>query len=128
MRLTSATIVGGTSAVSTLAERALNLLGVKTTRLSAPTGGRPRPLWRPAALAAGMTGPPWLASGSNWPDAVSAGPAAAMSKGVLLLVAPVTLAASPASQAWLAAHPSKVIVAIGGPDVVSASDVASAHA
>ncbi len=72
-------------------------------------------------------GPPWLASGLNWPDAVSAGPAAAASKGVLLLVAPTTLAASPASRAWLAAHPSSVVVAVGGPDVVSAQDVADAR-
>jgi hypothetical protein len=63
----------------------------------------------------------------NWPDAVSAGPAAAASKGVLLLVAPTSLAASPASKAWLATHPSNFVVAVGGPDVVSAQDVASAR-
>ena len=57
------------------------------------------------AVTEGMSGPPWLASGANWPDAVSAGPAAAAGKGVLLLVAPSDLAGSPASQAWLAAHP-----------------------
>ena len=127
MGLTSATIVGGTSAVSTSAEQALNLLGVKTTRLSGADRWATSAAVASSAVAAGMTGPPWLASGLNWPDAVSAGPAAAASKGVLLLVAPTTLAASPASRTWLAAHPPAVVVAVGGPDVVSAADVASAR-
>jgi len=127
MSVTSATIVGGTSAVSTLAERGLNLLGVTTTRLSGADRWATSAAVASHAVAAGMTGPPWLASGANWPDAISAGPAAAASKGVLLLVAPTTLAASPASQTWLATHPSNVVVAVGGPDVVSAQDVASAR-
>jgi Tol biopolymer transport system component len=127
MRVTSATIVGGTSAVSTLAERGLNLLGVQTTRLSGADRWATSAAVASSAVAAGMTGPPWLASGLNWPDAVSVGPAAAVSKGVLLLVAPTSLAASPASKTWLATHPSNVVVAVGGPDVVSAQDVASAR-
>ena len=127
LHATSATIVGGTSAVSTLAERALNRLGVKTTRLSGADRWATSAAVASSAVAAGMTGPPWLASGLNWPDAVTAGPAAAASKGVLLLVAPTTLTASPESQAWLAAHPSNVVAAVGGPDVVSAADVASAR-
>ena len=127
MGLTSATIVGGTSAVSTLAEQALNLLGVKTTRLSGADRWATSAAVASSAVAAGMTGRPWLASGLNWPDAVSVGPAAAASKGVLILVAPTTLAASPATKAWLSLHPANVIVAVGGPDVVSAHDVADAH-
>jgi hypothetical protein len=127
LHATSATIVGGTSAVSTLAERRLRLLGVTTTRLSGTDRWATSAAVASSAVAAGMTGPPWLASGLNWPDAVSAGPAAAASKGVLLLVAQTTLAASPASQTWLAAHPSNVVVAVGGPDVVSPSDVADAR-
>ncbi len=127
LHATSATIVGGTSAVSTLAEHALNLIGVRTTRLSGADRWATSAAVASSAVAAGMTGPPWLASGLNWPDAVTAGPAAAASKGVLLLVAPTTLAASPASKAWLAAHPSNVVAAIGGPDVVSAADAASAR-
>jgi ell wall binding domain 2 (CWB2)/WD40-like Beta Propeller Repeat len=124
MRVTSATIVGGTRAVSTVAESGLNLLGVKTTRLAGADRWATSAAVASSAVAAGMTGPPWLASGLNWPDAVSAGPAAAASKGVLLLVAPTSLAASPASKAWLASHPSNLVVAVGGPDVVSAQDVA----
>jgi Tol biopolymer transport system component len=127
LHVTSATIVGGTSAVSALAERGVNVLGVRTTRLSGADRWATSAAVASSAVAAGMIGPPWLASGLNWPDAVSAGPAAAASKGVLLLVAPTTLAASPASQTWLTAHPSNVIVAVGGPDVVSAQDVASAR-
>ena len=127
LHATSATIVGGTSAVSTSAELMLNVMGVSATRLSGADRWATSAAVASSAVAAGMTGPPWLASGSNWPDAVSAGPAAAASNGVLLLVAPTTLAASPASQTWLANHPSSVIVAIGGADVVSAQDVAAAR-
>jgi WD40 repeat protein len=127
LHATSATIVGGTGAVSTLAELGLSRLGVTTTRLSGVDRWATSAAVASRAVAAGMTGPPWLASGLNWPDAVSAGPAAAASKGVLLLVAPTTLASSPASQTWLAAHPSNIIVAVGGPDVVSAQDVATAR-
>jgi Tol biopolymer transport system component len=127
LHATSATIVGGTSAVSTTAEHALNVAGVTTTRLAGTDRWATSAAVASSALAAGMTGPPWLASGANWPDAVCAGPAAAASKGVLLLVAPTTLASSPASQTWLAARQSSVIVAVGGPDVVSAQDVASAR-
>jgi Tol biopolymer transport system component len=127
LHATSATIVGGTSAVSTTAEHTLNTAGVTTTRLSGADRWATSAAVASSAIAAGMTGPPWLASGANWPDAISAGPAAAAGKGVLLLVAPTTLAASPASQTWLAAHPSNVVVAVGGPDVLSATDVASAR-
>ena len=127
LHATSATIVGGTSAVSTPAEHALNVMGVTTTRLAGTDRWATSAAVASSAVAAGMTGPPWLASGANWPDAISAGPAAAASKGVLLLVAPTTLASSPASQTWLAARQSNVIVAVGGPDVVSAQDVASAR-
>jgi Tol biopolymer transport system component len=128
LHATSATIVGGTSAVSASAERALNLIGVTTTRLAGADRWGTSAAVASSAVAAGMTGPPWLASGLNWPDAVSVGPATAASKGVLLLVAPTTLAASPASQTWLATHRPTVVVAVGGPDVVSVQDVTSALA
>lgn len=127
MHTTSATIVGGSAAVSDSTEHALNLAGVTTVRLSGADRWATSAAVASSAVAAGMTGPPWLASGLNWPDAVSAGPAAAASKGVLLLVAPMGLAQSPASQTWLANHPSKVVVAVGGPDVVSPQDVVDAH-
>jgi Tol biopolymer transport system component len=127
LHATSAIIVGGTSAVSASDEHSLNLLGVTTTRLAGADRWATSAAVASSAVAAGMSGPPWLASGLNWPDAVGAGPAAAAGKGVLLLVAPTSLAASPASKAWLASHPSNVVVAVGGPDVVSVQDVASAR-
>lgn len=92
---TSATIVGGPSAVSTTAEQALNAAGVTTTSLSGPDRWATSAAVASSAVAAGMTGPPWLASGAN--------------------------------QTWLTAHPSNVIVTLGGPDVVSAQDVATAR-
>ena len=127
LHATSATIVGGSAAVSTSAEATLRGDGVTTTRLAGADRWATSAAVASRAVSEGMSGPPWLASGANWPDAVSAGPAAAASKGVLLLVAPVDLAGSPASETWLAAHPSTNVVAVGGPDVVSAQDVAEAH-
>ncbi len=127
LHATSATIVGGTAAVSAFAEATLRGDGVTTSRLAGTDRWATSATVASRAVTEGMSGPPWLASGANWPDAVSAGPAAAASKGVLLLVAPLSLAGSPASQAWLVAHPSVNVVAVGGPDVVSAQDVAEAH-
>lgn len=127
LHATSATIVGGTAAVSVFVEATLRGDGVTTTRLAGADRWATSAAVASRAVTEGMSGSPWLASGANWPDAVSAGPAAAASKGVLLLVAPLGLAGSPASQAWLVAHPSVNVVAVGGPDVVSAQDVAEAH-
>lgn len=127
LHVTSATIVGGTTAVSAAAERTLNGAGVSTTRLAGADRWATSAVVASTAVTAGMSGPPWLASGANWPDAVGAGPAAAASKGVLLLVAPTSLSGSPAAQAWLAAHQSTTVVAVGGPDVVSPQDVAAAR-
>lgn len=63
---------------------------------------------------------PWLATGRAFPDALSAGPAAALSRQVLLLVDPRSLAASPATETWLRRHRTyRSVVAVGGPDVVS---------
>jgi len=121
-----ATIVGGTAAVSSGVETQLNHTGVATTRLAGADRWGTSAAVATAEVTAGMTSSAWLADGLNWPDAVGAGPAAAVQRGALLLVAPTTLDASPESRDWLAAHPMPFVVAVGGPDVVSPADVAGA--
>jgi Tol biopolymer transport system component len=128
LNVSNAVIVGGTSAVSTAAETQLNDARVATTRLAGSDRWATSAAVATAALSAGMTGNTWLANGLNWPDAIGAGPAAAVQKGILVLVAPTTLDSSPPTRDWVAAHPSQTVVAVGGPDVVSPADVATAGA
>jgi hypothetical protein len=127
LHVTTATIVGGTAAVGAAAASSLTTAGVIVTRIAGADRWATSAAVATAAVAAGMTGPPWLADGLNWPDAVGAGPAAGSARGVLLLVHPTTLTASPASATWLVQHPSQIVVAVGGPDVVSPADVVGAR-
>jgi ell wall binding domain 2 (CWB2)/WD40-like Beta Propeller Repeat len=126
LQATRATIVGGTSAVSDEVAASIAAVGVSATRVSGSTRYGTSAAVATLALAAGMTGPPWLTDGANWPDALSAGPAVAVAKGNLLLVDPDTLANSPDSLGWLTSHPPTTVVTVGGPDVVSPSDVLTA--
>ncbi|MDQ1495283.1 MAG: hypothetical protein QOG69_1766 [Actinomycetota bacterium] len=128
LNVSNAVIVGGTAAVSTAAETELNDVNILTTRLAGSDRWATSAAVATAALSAGMTGNTWLANGLNWPDAIGAGPAAAVQKGILVLVAPTTLDSSPPTRDWVAAHPSQTTVAVGGPDVVSPADVATAAA
>lgn len=118
----AATIIGGTSAVSVGVQSGITALGLSVTRVSGSTRYGTSAAVANLAATVGMTGAPWLADGSNWPDALSAGPAAATVKADLLLVDPNTLGGSPDTRAWLAAHRPTAVVAVGGPDVVSAAD------
>jgi hypothetical protein len=70
-----------------------------------------------ASVATGLSGNrPWLATGTNYPDALAAGPGAAADGGVLLLV-PLT-GLGGAGQ-WLRTHaPFDHLSVVGGPDVV----------
>lgn len=115
------TVIGGPAVVSDAVARQLGQ-GRRLDRIA----GRDRYATSAAvaerSIAAGLgTGAPWLATGRGFPDALAAGPGAAATGSVLLLVDPVALARSPASAAWLAARRRDVfdVVAVGGPDVVS---------
>ena len=118
---TSVTVVGGPSVVSDAAAAQLGqgrtldrLAGADRYATSAAVAQR--------SVAAGLgTGAPWLATGRGFADALAAGPGAAATGGVLLLVDPVSLDRSPASRDWLAARSrtARHVVAVGGPDVVS---------
>jgi hypothetical protein len=68
------------------------------------------------ALAAAATNWLWLATGNDWPDALAAGPAAAASGAVLVLVDGRDLSRSPAAEAWLTAHQTgfREVVVVGG--------------
>ncbi len=54
-----------------------------------------------------------LADGTDFPDAVSAGNGAAAAKGAILLTNGATM--DPTTAAYLAAHPSDTVFAVGGP-------------
>ncbi|MBW3665694.1 MAG: cell wall-binding repeat-containing protein, partial [Actinobacteria bacterium] len=66
---------------------------------------------------------PWLATGEKFPDALSAGSAAALNGGPLLLVPHGDLGAAPASEEWLREHSPDVdrVRFLGGPVAISAN-------
>ncbi len=123
LHIGSATIVGGPAAVAPAIEAAVNRAGVTTDRLA----GSDRFATSVAvveelpgqATDRGVT----LVSGRNWPDAIAAGPS---TKHPMVLVDPTTLANSPAAETWLSSRSTSLVVAIGGPDVVSPGVTASA--
>lgn len=123
LHITSATIVGGQAAVTSSVETALNDAGVTTTRLAGAdryaTSIAVASQLPGAATDAGVT----LANGRNWPDAIAAG---ASATHPMVLVDPVTLANSPAAQAWLQSRSTSLVVAVGGPQAVSPADAAEA--
>ncbi|HUH08311.1 MAG TPA: cell wall-binding repeat-containing protein [Egibacteraceae bacterium] len=119
--VSQATIVGGTAAVSSAVELAIAAAGVNVDRLPGDT--RYETSFRTAVASIGAGAEPaelWLATGTNWPDALSAGPAAAAAGGVLLLVSGTDLAASPLVEQWLSDHRPTQITLLGGTAAISA--------
>jgi putative cell wall-binding protein len=106
-------ILGGTNAVPASVANTLTGLGYLVLRYS----GADR--YGTALAVADALGDPstvLLATGTNFPDALAAGPAAAHAAGVVLLTAGSVM--PPAVSAYLTAHPGKVY-AIGGPAVAA---------
>jgi putative cell wall-binding protein len=106
-------LLGGTSAIPASVAATLSSLGYVVVRYA----GADR--YGTALAVADALGDPttvMLATGTNFPDALAAGPAAASVGGVVLLTDGTTLPA-PIS-AYLVAHPGKVY-AIGGPAVIA---------
>jgi hypothetical protein len=102
-------LLGGNSAISPTVQTTLVTMGYVVQRLA----GADR--YATAVAIAGALGNPttvFEADGSNFPDALSAGSAAAQQGGAILLTAGSTMPS--ASSGYLAAHPS-VRYAIGGP-------------
>ena len=102
-------ILGGTTAVPSSVEAELTALGYRAVRYSGPDR------FATAVAVADALGAPstvLLASGSNFPDALAAGPAAAKTHGVVLLTSGSQMPSSTA--AYMSAHPG-IAFAIGGP-------------
>jgi hypothetical protein len=103
-------LLGGTSALSGAVDQAVQALGFQTVRLSGPDRFGTAVA---VANALGAPGTVLLASGVDFPDALSAGAAAAHIGGAVLLTdggAP-----SGATAAYLAQHPADKLYAVGGP-------------
>lgn len=118
-------VVGGTSVVSTTAEEQLRALAPEVVRLA----GSDR-YETSRAVARDMRGPREaemvaLATGANFPDALSAGPAVAALGGSLILVG-MTLAPGMAEE--VVRNEPALIVAVGGTSVVPAGVLDRARA
>jgi putative cell wall-binding protein len=103
-------ILGGTAAVSTAVETTITGLGFVVKRIA----GADR--FATAVAVADALGDPttvFEATGLNFPDALSGGPAAIKTGGAILLTDGSTQ--SPATAAYLAAHPGGTHYALGGP-------------
>jgi putative cell wall-binding protein len=102
-------LVGSTSAIPTSVENTLQSLGYSTDRI----GGSDR--YATAVAVANVLGSPstvFLATGINFPDALSAGPAAAHAGGVVLLTDGTSMPS--VTRSYLNAH-AGTVYAIGGP-------------
>jgi len=112
-------LLGGTSAIPASVEAQLEALGYQTTRLA---GSNRYATAVDVADALGDPATVLLATGTNYPDALAAGPAAAHSNGAVLLTAGSVMPSETAT--YLAAH-AKTTYAIGGPAATAAP---AAHA
>lgn len=127
-------IVGGTTAVSDEVAQTLDALGGTIERIAG--ADRYATATQVAAYAAGAEGDAdasrsttvWLASGENWPDALVAVPSAGRQGAPLLLSPRAALGNAPLN--FLCAHTSTLgrLVAVGGPDVLSARSLSAATA
>jgi hypothetical protein len=123
--VSQATIVGGTASVSDQVANQISSMGITVTRVAGAdryaTSAAVASLGARSGLSADRV---WLAIGNNWPDALSAGPAAAQDGADLLLVDGSSLADSPPSQSWLSSQGGAItsIRVVGGPDVLSPAD------
>jgi putative cell wall-binding protein len=118
----TATIVGGTAAVSSSVSDAIGkIVTTVAPRLAGSDRYATSAAVANAATSAGLSlSKLWLATGVNWPDAVAAGSAVADDGGVLLLVNPSDLAGSPATKAVISGQAgSGSAKLLGGPAAIS---------
>lgn len=116
-RATSATIVGGESAVSGSVAESIRAVVPATDRIGGATRYETSRLLADAAVEAGADpGRVTFVTGRNWPDALGAAPVVASDGGVLLLVDGEDLDASPPARAWLEEHLGQidVVTLVGG--------------
>jgi putative cell wall-binding protein len=114
-------VLGETVAISQAIQNQLSTLGYLVTRL----GGADRfeTAVRIASIGLGNPATILLATGLNFPDALSGGAAAAKVSGAILLTNGTTQA--PATSAYLASRASATVFALGGP-AAAAQPTASA--
>jgi len=110
-------VLGGKLALSSEIDRALQGLGYVVVRVAGPNQ------FATAVAIANELGNPttvFEATGSSFPDALSAVPAAIQAHGAILLTQDNTQA--PETAAYLAAHPPVTRYAIGGPLAAAGAD------
>lgn len=124
----AATVVGGPAAVSEGVAAELRAMGVTVDRVSGADRYATSRAVADMALAAGMEADKtWLVTGRDWPDALAAGPAAAIgclhhrAPGILLLADGHDLDASPQVRTWLQAGTFTRVWLVGGEAVISPS-------
>jgi putative cell wall-binding protein len=103
-------LLGGTGSVSPAVATTISALGYQVVRYAGPDR------YATAVAIANALGDPTtilLADGTTYPDALSAGSAAAKAGGAVLLTDGTTIPTETA--AYLAAHPSDTVYAVGGP-------------
>jgi putative cell wall-binding protein len=107
-------VLGGPSAIAASVDAQIQAAGFTPVRLA----GADR-FATAVKVAQALGDPPTVfeVDGTNYPDALSAGPAAALSHGAVLLTSGST--ASAATVAYLALHPADSRYAIGGPAATS---------
>src|SRR5450755_3618119 len=105
-------LLGGTSAITPQTAATLSSLGYNVVRIGGADRYATASLIADQILSVRAVDHVYLATGVNFPDAESAADAAAVNHGVVLLTNGTAMAAP--SSAWLGAHPSAAVAAIGG--------------
>ncbi|MBA2316408.1 MAG: cell wall-binding repeat-containing protein [Euzebyales bacterium] len=121
---TEVTVVGGAGAIAVAVADAAAAAagGAALGRLAGPTRYDTSVAVAEAGIAAGLgDGGVFVATGWNYPDALAAGPAAALQRSPLVLVDGLELTGSPATTGWLAAQRGRLSSAtvVGGAGVVT---------
>ena len=113
-------IVGGHAVVSTTVEAAIDARAGDVGRLAGANRWETAVEVADAAVGAGASAETvWVATGWNWPDGLTAGAAATVDGGVLVLVDGANLDGSAATRDWIAGHAPSTIRIAGGPVAVS---------
>lgn len=126
---TTATIVGGTAAVSTEVEEQTAASGIAVDRIAGPDRYATSTAVATRATDAGADpGRLWMATGHDWPDALAAGPASSRYGGVLLLTDGAPGSNASTVQQWTVEHQAVLTstTLVGGADVLS--PLGAAHA
>jgi putative cell wall-binding protein len=123
----AATIVGGTAAVSTEVEEAMDRVVGVVDRVAGNTRYTTALAVAREAQVGGADGRrTYLATGSAFADALAAGPAVARTGGVLMLVDGQRYAGAPATAAYLRETAVDQLVALGGEQAITAATLARA--